>query len=98
MILNTTNVPSTTHFSAMQRLAANGELVVDEHVRSIEQFIDVFKKYINVTKVIVDSEDFVLANDIINYVTCPVVTLRIETIGDDWKVNFLPYEDEENDL
>lgn len=90
MILNTTKTPFS-NFTAMQRLALNGEMCAHEHVQTIDQFSTVFRKYINVKKVIVDGSDFVLANDILNYVSCPVVTLGIEKIADTGQVNFLLY-------
>jgi len=95
MILNTTIEP-LDKFSAMQRLALNGEQIEHRPVATIEDFEDVFITLKDVTAVIVDPKNIVLANDILNYVSCPVLTLGIEAIVDTDKVNFLLYDGEED--
>lgn len=95
MILNTTNKPLFT-FSAMQRLATHGETVVTRQTKTIDDFYGFYEQYENVaSKVIVDDTDFVLANDICNAVTCPVVTLDIEHVIDNGTWEFREYNPDE---
>ncbi len=93
MILNTTIEP-LVRFSSMQRLATKGEQIIHRPVAYIEEFEAIFEKCKDVSMVIIDPSDFVLANDILNYVTCPVVTLGIEVIVDMDEVNFIEYDAE----
>lgn len=99
MILNVTKKPFK-NFSAMQRLALNGEPLEHRPVDTIEQFEQFYDTLKDVKKVIVDGTNFILANDILNYVFCPVVTLGIEILlADDFgedKINFMCYDYEEN--
>ena len=90
MILNTTNI-RFTQFSTMQRLATNGEYVEDAHIKDMFEFEAIYEKLKDVSKVIVDVNDFVLVNDILNYVDCPVVTLYVETFVDTDETNFIEY-------
>lgn len=95
MILNTTDKPFVA-FSAMQRLATNGEVVTSQYIKTIEEFDTFYGRYANVvTKVIIDDADFVLANDICNSVDCPVVTLDIESIVDKGTWEFREYSPDE---
>ena len=94
MILNTTTFQFKL-FTSMQRLATKGEPIYHQHVRTIEEFEVIFEKLKDVSMVIVDEKEFVLVNDILNYVTCPVVTLGIEAIVDTDEVNFLEYDTED---
>lgn len=94
MILNVTDKPFFA-FSAMQRLATHGVRVVTRSrpVRSVDDFYALLDAYENVvTKVIIDKSDFVLANDICNAVTCPVVTLDIEIDAITGNVEFIEYD------
>lgn len=94
MILNTTNKHFFA-FSAMQRLATHGEpvLTTSRPIRCVEDFYAFYDAYDKATtKVIVDKSDFVLANDICNAVTCPVVTLDVEINADTGNVEFLEYD------
>lgn len=92
MILNLTRTPFES-FSAVQRLAANGERVVDKHVSSIEEFYDTYDPIEKECKaVIVDEDDVLLNNDIANAVVCPVVTLQVEIDLDKNTHKFLEYE------
>lgn len=95
MVLNITKKPFEK-FSSMQRLALHGETLEHRPVETIEQFEQIFDALKGVKQVIVDEANFVLANDIINYVTCPVVTLHIECLVDLGETNFLCYDYEEN--
>lgn len=93
MILNFTNKPFFT-FSAAQRLATHGESVITpfQGVKSIYAIYRLLDAYKNVlTKVIIDEDDFVLANEICNAVTCPVVTLDVEIDGETGNVEFIEY-------
>ena len=80
-------------FSVMQRLAVRGEQMVHQQVKTFEAFEKLYDSHKNVSKILVDTDiDFVLINDIINCVTCRIVTLGIESIVDTGRVNFLNYE------
>lgn len=98
MVLNTTGMPFFS-FSAMQRLALNGESLETHRITTLEQFERIYEPIkAVVTKVIIDPEDFVLANDILNYVACEVVTLDTESIVDTNEVKFLTYDEKNYDL
>lgn len=98
MILNLTNKPYVT-FSAVQRLACHGHEVATQQVKTIEEFDKFFARYSNVVCIIVHKNDVVLANDICNAVSCPVVTLDVELIVDNgtqnW--NFVEYNPEDDE-
>ena len=83
-------------FSAVQRLATHGESVTSQHVTTLDEFDALYHKYRPaVTKIIVDDEDFILANDICNSVNCPVVTLDVERLLDDGEWEFREYNPDE---
>lgn len=68
MIINLSSKPYSK-FSAVQRLALNGAHVVGVNPSTFPAFCDAYDKHeYLITAVIVDKEDFVLANDVINYV------------------------------
>ena len=98
MILNLTRKP-LQNFSVMQRLAASGEQVVTPmKCETIDDFYAVLERYENVlTKIIISKDDTVFANDVCNAVSCPVVTLDIETLCDTGEINFLEYDAYEED-
>ena len=83
----------------MQRLATRGEQVVTPmRLETVDDFYGLLERYEKIiTKIIVDKEDFVFANDVCNAVSCPVVTLDIETVCDTGEVNFLEYDPYEED-
>jgi len=92
MIFNTTNVP-LEGFTVMQRNALHGESLVSRHVESIDDFERVYRETLVVpTKIIVDKDNVVLANDILNYVGCPVVTLDVEAVDGMNNCKFIPYD------
>lgn len=92
MILNISR-KNWDSFSAMQRKAVRGEAMISQKIKTFEDFEKLYDSHTNVTKVIVDVDtDFVLANDILNYVSCKVVTLSVECLSDNGRVNFLNYE------
>lgn len=91
MVLNLTNKP-LEKFSAFQRLALKGEPLESRKVNTYEEFEELYDSLSNVKFIIIDATDILLINDIINCVTCPVVTLDIESIVEPEQVNFLEYE------
>jgi hypothetical protein len=91
MILNVTAKPRE-YFTCMRRIALKGEPLECKHVTTIEEFERVFEKCKNVKAVIVDQDNFMLANDILNYVACPVLTLNVEMVGDITNCKFIEYE------
>lgn len=91
MILNITNEPFYK-FSCMQRLAMQGKRMVHHPVNDIDEFEKVFENLTNVTAVIVNPSEFILVNDILNYVSCEVVTLGIVSYVDTDEVKFLEYD------
>jgi len=90
MVLNITKEP-LERFSCAQRLALKGENVTCAPVNTIEDFEEVYENTDDVSCVLVDAENFILANDVLNYVACPVYTMSIEVIGDMRNCNFVPY-------
>ena len=97
MILNLSN---QIELNAMQRLACNGSEVVAplRCVKNADDFYAILDEYEKPSMIIVNPKNVVLNNDILNAVTCPVVTLSMETtIGDDDKAtyNFLEYNPDE---
>ena len=97
MIINLSNKPYYK-FSAVQRLATNGEHVVEVNPSTFPAFCDAYDKHeYLVTAVIVDKEDFVLANDVLNYVDdnlTRVVTLDVTINPDTGSHKFNDYEPE----
>lgn len=78
MILNISGKPYR-EFSITQRLACHGETVATHIVTDIEGFEKVYDLFeSSVSFVIVNKNNFMLANDVCNYVRCPVVTLDVE--------------------
>lgn len=68
MIINLSSKPYSK-FSAVQRLALNRAHVVEVNPSTFPAFCDAYDKHeYLITAVIVDKGDFVLANDVINYV------------------------------
>ncbi len=94
MILNLTNKP-LANFSVYQRLALRGESVatVSRPVTTLYEFDSYLDRYENIlSAIIVDKDiDVVLANDIINSVDVPVVTLDVEYLYDSNTYNFIEY-------
>jgi len=97
MIINLSGKPYYK-FSAVQRLAANGEHVVDVNPSTFPAFCDAYDRHeYLITAVIVDKEDFVLANDVLNYVDdnlTRVVTLDVTIDPDAGTHRFNDYEPE----
>lgn len=91
VVINTTKKPFEK-FSAMQRLALSGQKMLHYPLTTIEQFEDVYSKVSGIKKVIVERENFFLANDLINYCEFSVVTLDIERFADTGTTKFLLYE------
>lgn len=95
MIINLSSKPYSK-FSAVQRLALNGAHVVEVNPSTFPAFCDAYDKYEYLTTaVIVDKEDFVLANDVINYVDdrlTRVVTLDVTIDPDTGTHKFNDYE------
>lgn len=95
MVLNVTN-KTIENFSCFQRLALKGEPLISRYVRTYEEFETLYDSSEGVQAVMVDeSMDEILVNDIMNCVTCPVVTPRIETYVDSEIVNFIEYGKED---
>lgn len=94
MVLNLTN-KRLADFSVYQRLALQGESVVtvSRPVTTIDEFDSYLNRYENIlSAIIVDKDiDVVLANDIINSVDVPVVTLDVEYLCDSNTYNFIEY-------
>lgn len=94
MILNLTNKP-LANFSVYQRLALQGESVVtaSRPVTTIDEFDSYLDRYENILSAIIVNKDIdvVLANDIINSVDVPVVTLDVEYLYDSNTYNFIEY-------
>lgn len=97
MIINLSSKPYSK-FSAVQRLALNGAHVVEVNSSTFPAFCDAYDKHeYLITAVIVDKEDFVLANDVINYVDdrlTRVVTLDVTIDPDTGTHKFNDYEPE----
>lgn len=95
MIINLSSKPYSK-FSAVQRLALNGAHVVEVNSSTFPAFCDAYDKHeYLITAVIVDKEDFVLANDVINYVDdrlTRVVTLDVTIDPDTGTHKFNYYE------
>ena len=95
MIINLSSKPYSK-FSAVQRLALNGAHVVEVNPSTFPAFCDAYDKYeYLITAVIVGKEDFVLANDVINYVDdrlTRVVTLDVTIDPDTGTHKFNDYE------
>lgn len=95
MIINLSSKPCSK-FSAVQRLALNGAHVVEVNPSTFPAFCDAYDKHeYLITAVIVDKEDFVLANDVINYVDdrlTRVVTLDVTINPDTGTHKFNDYE------
>ena len=95
MIINLSSKPYSK-FSAVQRLALNGAHVVEANPSTFPAFCDAYDKHESlITAVIVDKEDFVLANDVINYVDdrlTRVVTLDVTIDPDTGTHKFNDYE------
>lgn len=95
MIINLSSKPYHK-FSAVQRLAANGEHVVDVNPLTFPAFCYVYDGHEHlITAVIVNKEDFVLANDVLNYVDdnlTRVVTLDVTINPDTGTHKFNDYE------
>nr|DAN52945.1 MAG TPA: hypothetical protein [Caudoviricetes sp.] len=95
MIINLSSKPYSK-FSAVQRLALNGAHVVEVNSSTFPAFCDAYDKHeYLITAVIVDKEDFVLANDVINYVDdrlTRVVTLDVTIDLDTGTHKFNDYE------
>lgn len=95
MIINLSSKPYSK-FSAVQRLALNGARVVEVNPSTFPAFCDAYDKHeCLITAVIVDKEDFVLANDVINYVDdrlTRVVTLDVTIDPDTGTHKFNDYE------
>ena len=91
MILNVTKEPREA-FVDMKRIALRGQTLQCSPFSTIEEFAEIFEKCKNVTAVIVDENDPVLANDIINYVSRPVLTSRVEVEECITKTKFVEYE------
>lgn len=95
MIINLSSKPYSK-FSAVQRLALNGAHVVEVNSSTFPAFCDAYDKHeYLITAVIVDKEDFVLANDVINYVDdrlTRVVTLDVTIDPDTGTHRFNDYE------
>lgn len=95
MIINLSSKPYSK-FSAVQRLALNGAHVVEVNPSTFPTFCDAYDKHeYLITAVIVDKEDFVLANDVINYVDdnlTRVVTLDVTIDPDAGTHKFNDYE------
>lgn len=95
MIINFSSKPYSK-FSAVQRLALNGAHVVEVNPSIFPAFCDAYDKHeYLITAVIVDKEDFVLANDVINYVDdrlTRVVTLDVTIDPDTGTHKFNDYE------
>lgn len=95
MIINLSSKPYSK-FSAVQRLALNGAHVVEVNSSTFPAFCDAYDKHeYLITAVIVDKEDFVLANDVINYVDdrlTRVVTLDVTINPDTGTHKFNDYE------
>lgn len=95
MIINLSSKPYSK-FSAVQRLALNGAHVVEVNPSTFPAFCDAYDKHeYLITAVIVDKEDFVLANDVINYVDdrlIRVVTLDVTINPDTGTHKFNDYE------
>lgn len=78
MILNLTK-KQFADFSTPQKQACGGHPVHTEHVTTIDEYDEAVYRLRNVvTMVIVDPNNFILANDICNSVAIPVVTLDVE--------------------
>ena len=97
MVINLSS-KSYSKFSAVQRLALNGAHVVEVNPSTFPAFCDAYDKHeYLITAVIVDKEDFVLANDVINYVDdrpTRVVTLDVTIDPDTGTHKFNDYEPE----
>lgn len=95
MIINLSSKPYSK-FSAVQRLALNGAHVVEVNPSTFPAFCDAYDKHeYLITAVIVNKEDFVLANDVINYVDdrlTRVVTLDVTINPDTGTHKFNDYE------
>lgn len=95
MIINLSSKPYSK-FSAVQRLALNGAHVVEVNPSTFPAFCDAYDKHkYLITAVIVDKDDFVLANDVINYVDdrlTRVVTLDVTIDLDTGTHKFNDYE------
>lgn len=95
MIINLSSKPYSK-FSAVQRLALNGAHVVKVNPSTFPAFCAAYDKHeYLITAVIVDKEDFVLANDVINYVDdrlTRVVTLDVTINPDTGTHKFNDYE------
>lgn len=95
MVINLSSKPYSK-FSAVQRLALNGAHVVEVNSSTFPAFCDAYDKHeYLITAVIVDKEDFVLANDVINYVDdrlTRVVTLDVTINPDTGTHKFNDYE------
>lgn len=95
MVINLSSKPYSK-FSAVQRLALNGAHVVEVNSSTFPAFCDAYDKHeYLITAVIVDKEDFVLANDVINYVDdrlTRVVTLDVTIDPDTGTHKFNDYE------
>lgn len=101
MVLNLSD-KQVTDFSVSQRLALRGRKVLTTtHPVLVPDDYDYFDAYLsryeNVIELIIVGKriDTVLANDIINSVDVPVVTLDVEFISDDSSYNFIEYGETE---
>lgn len=97
MIFNLTEKPYF-RFTAAQRLATHAEVVLHHPCRSIEEF-DEWTDRIglqNISMIIVRPETKFLLfnNDVLNRVTCPVVTLDVE-VDDRGVARFVEYNPDE---
>lgn len=100
MILNLTPKPFYK-FSVSQKLATHGLIVMHKPCPCYEEFEELYEKYKSaILKVIVDTSenaDIVFNNDVCNTVTCPVVTLDVETVvtPEEVYVDFVEYDPDE---
>ena len=79
-----------------QRLATHGETMATQFVEDFDTFEAFYDRYRTLVRtIIVDKDNFILNNDILNAVTCNVVTLDVEINGDTGEHNFIPYEPEQ---
>lgn len=97
MIFNLTKKPFYA-FNNEQRLATKAECILHRACRSIEEFDEWVERVgiDNISKVIVENNvnKLVFNNDVLNRVSCPVVTLDVEIdeLGNAEFVEYIPDE------
>lgn len=96
MILNLSR-KNSKKFSLHQKFATHGETVAN---RCAERSLDTLDRFIvdvgYPSRVIVDTQDFVLANDILNAYDIPVFTLNVEYIVDSQTHEFQEFDPKEH--